>query len=165
MKKLLLVVVLVLLSLSVIACGPSVDISDDSDDSNIGTIGGDKASSNKLGDYEVEILSARFSTSYDDKEVVVITYKFVNNGDEAAAFYTAIEETVYQDGVECERCYSYDGEIINEDNGTKEIKSGKSIEIEYGYYLNDASDIEVECKEWLSFSDKKITKTFKYDND
>lgn len=122
---------------------------------------------NKLGDYEVEIASAKFGTSYDDKKVVIITYKFTNNSSEAQAFYFTIEESVYQNGVECEPCYvySYNGEEFDDtdSNDMKQIKEGKSIDVVLAYYLNDTSDIEVECEEVFSFSDKVVKKTFSYE--
>ena len=38
---------------------------------------------------------------------------------------------------------------------------GASLDVEVAYELNDTtSDVEVEVKEWLSFNEKVLTKTF-----
>lgn len=152
MKKVLIFAISILLCVSCVACFSPTDSAED-------TAGGVENTSNPLGDYEVDVLSARFSMSYDDKEIVVIKYKFINNKESAAAFDSSIDLTVYQEGIECKRYYSYDGDFV--DNGDKKIKTGKSIEVEYAYYLNNKSDIEVECKEIFSFTDESEKKIFR----
>ena len=51
---------------------------------------------NNLGDYMVEIKGCRMAEDYQGNPIVIVTYSFTNNGDEAAAFYLSLEDEVYQ---------------------------------------------------------------------
>lgn len=110
---------------------------------------------NMLGAYRVEILSARLST-YLTKPIILIKYKFTNLSTETKSFGYAIEDYVYQDGVRLETSLGNLGDRYTE------IKSGVTIDVEIGYYLNDTTtDVEVELTKWLASSNsKKVTKTF-----
>jgi hypothetical protein len=157
MKKYLCGLLALLVALTFCACS-----ADGNEDQGTGTASGSTADSN-LGDYQVEILGCRLAKTYDDKAAVIVKYKFTNNSDEAANFMFAFDETVYQDGIGLNQSYFMD-DSANYDSGnqTKDIKTGASIEVEVAYELNDTTtDIEVEVEELISFSDKKITKTFK----
>lgn len=120
------------------------------------------AKDNELGSYQVEIKNARISENYEGKPTVVITYGFTNNSSESAAFYIAIDETVYQNGVGLERTYTLkDGDPYDEANQSKEIKSGVTLDVDVAYVLNDTeTDIEVEAKETFSFTDDVVSRTF-----
>ncbi len=131
--------------------------------------GSDKAESTQaadkdetLGDYQLEILSCRLAKSYDDKDVAIVKYKFTNNAEEAQCFSWAFDDEAYQDGVGLNRAYVLkDSANYSEDNQIKQIKNGVSLEVEVAYELNDSTtDIQVEVKELISFSDKTITKIF-----
>ena len=114
-----------------------------------------------LGDYIVEIKSCRLAKDYEKKPVVIVTYSFTNQSyDSPTSFMMAIEDNVYQDGVGLNECYFVDGAYeYNSDNDTKEIKKGSTIEVEVAYVLNDeTTPIDVEVKEFFSFSNKVITK-------
>lgn len=119
-------------------------------------------SESNLGDFKVEILECRLAKDYEGKAVVIVKYKFTNNSDDTAAFYTAFDDNVYQDGVGLNESYVVDDSAkYDSGNQTKEIKSGASIEVEAAFELNDTeTDIDVEVEELFSFDDKKITKTF-----
>ena len=119
-------------------------------------------SGNNLGNYRVEILSSRLAKDYEDKDVVVVKYKFTNNSDDSASFDVAFMDYAYQDGIGLDRAYVLDDSAnYNDDNKSKSIKPGATLELEIAYKLNDTTtDVEVEVEEFISFSDKKITKTF-----
>lgn len=116
----------------------------------------------KLGSYSVDIKNARLTKDYEGKPVVVITYGFTNNASEPAAFWLTIEDRVYQNGVGLEKAYVLaNGDPYDEANQNKEIKSGVSIDVDVAYVLNDSTtDIDVEVKEYMSFSDDTVTKSF-----
>lgn len=121
------------------------------------------ADNTAIGDYSVDILSCRLASDYEGKDVVIVKYLFTNNEDEdAASFFFAFDETVYQNGVGLNEAYFLDDSAnYSADNQTKEIKKGASIEVEVAYELDDkTTDIEVEVKESFSFSDETIKKTF-----
>lgn len=117
---------------------------------------------NTLGDYQVEIKSARVTADWEGNPAVVITYGFTNNSSEPESFWLAFEDAVYQNGVGLEKAYFLkDGDPYDEANQNKEIKSGVTIDVDVAYVLNDTeTDVEVEVKELISFSDDVISKTF-----
>ena len=118
---------------------------------------------NTLGDYVVEIKSCRLAKDYESKPVVIVTYGFTNQKDDSpAAFFTAIEDNVYQNGVGLNEAYILDDSTnYSSDNSTKEIKKGATLDVEVAYVLNDeTTPIDVEVKEYFSFSDKVITRQF-----
>ena len=115
-----------------------------------------------VGDYHVEILSCRVVKGYDNKDVVILKYKFTNHSDDSANFARSISDEVYQNGVGLSGAYVLPDEAnYNEDNQSKDIKPGVSLELEVSHELNDSTaPIEVELTEHLGWSDDKVTKTF-----
>lgn len=115
-----------------------------------------------LGDYNIEIKSCRLATDYEGKKVVIVTYGYTNYSETATSFMTAVTDTVYQNGIGLNKAYVLnDSANYSEDNQTKEIKKDASLDVEVAYELNDeTTDIEVEVKEWISFNDSVVTKTF-----
>lgn len=100
-----------------------------------------------LGDYEVKIDSCYKEKHYYKGYVLVIKYQFTNNSDKPTSFSMAIEDTVYQDGIELSEQI-----LWNTDVGT-EIKPGVTIDVEVGYELRDTTtDVEVELTEGSIFS-------------
>ena len=156
-KSLFLVAAVVLLfSFFALASGSS-------DTDNQGSDSAESSEENgNLGEYKVEIDSCRLAEDYEGKDVVIVKYIFTNNSDDSTAFYTAFDDTVYQDGVGLNESYVVDESAnYSADNQTKEIKKGASLEVEVAYELNDTTtDIEVEVKELISFSDDVVTKSF-----
>ena len=156
-KSLFLVAAVVLLfSFFALASGSS-------DTDNQGSDSAESSEENgNLGEYKVEIDSCRLAEDYEGKDVVIVKYIFTNNSDDSTAFYTAFDDTVYQDGVGLNESYVVDVSAnYSADNQTKEIKKGASLEVEVAYELNDTTtDIEVEVKELISFSDDVVTKSF-----
>ena len=141
---------------------PSGTVSDENDGKEEQTTDAEQPD-NALGDYIVEIKSCRLAKDYEKKPVVIVTYGFTNQKDDSpAAFYTAIEDNVYQNGVGLNEAFVLDDTAgYSSDNSTKEIKKGASIDVEVAYVLNDeTTPIDVEVKEYFSFSDKVITKQF-----
>ena len=112
--------------------------------------------------YNIEILSCRLAEDYSGKPIVIVKYGFTNNDDDAIAFYLAVTDNVYQNGIGLNECYITDKSAnYSSDNQTKEIKKGATIEVEVAYVLNDTTTpIEVEVSRFISLSDKKVTKTF-----
>ncbi len=118
---------------------------------------------NSLGKYSVEIKSCRLAKDYEGKSVVIVTYVFTNNDDEATSFWLAIDHKAYQNGIGLNDAYILDDSAnFNDDNYMKEIKKGTTLEVERAYKLNDTTtDVEVEAKKQISFDDTTIRKVFK----
>lgn len=156
--KVLLAVMLVLM-FAMFALGSGEDTSEDQ---GKGTVESGESDTN-IGDYTVEIQSCRLAKDYEGKGVVIVKYLYTNvANDDATAFFTAFDETVYQNGVGLNESYFVDDSAnYSSDNQMKEIKKGASLEVEVAYELNDTTtDIEVEVKELFSFDNTTITKTF-----
>ena len=156
MKKLLTILLALVLVFSLAACGGDT-ASQGSDKAESSTV-----ADNTLGDYSVDIKSCRLAEDYEGKPIVIITYGFTNNGESAAAFYTSVTAEAYQGGIGLNECYfAEDSAKYISDNQSKEIKTGATLDVEVAYVLNDTTtDVEIEVSEWISFSDKKLTKTF-----
>ena len=134
--------------------------------SNTDDQGSDDASPSEntanLGDYHVVISSCRLAKDYEGNSIVIVKYKFTNYSDESAAFWTTIDETVYQNNIGLNECYvASDSANYSSDNQMKEIKKGATIDVEVAYILNDTSTpIDVEVEELFGYTDNKVTKTF-----
>ena len=122
------------------------------------------SSTNKsnLGDYNVVIESCRLAEDWEGKPVVIVKYKFTNNDEDPAAFWIALNDAVYQNGVGLNEAFIVeDSANYSSDNQMKEIKKGATLDVEIAYILNDTTTpIEVEVAETFSFSNDKVTKTF-----
>ena len=77
-------------------------------------------------------------------------------------FNFAFTDEVFQGGVGLNKAYVLPNSAdYSSDNQTKKIKKGSTLEVEAAYELNDTTtDITVEVSELISFSDKKVTRTF-----
>ena len=122
---------------------------------------GNKPSSN-LGNYNIVIDSCRLAKDYQNKDIVIVKFKFTNNDDDNASFAWTFNYNAFQNGVGLNKSYIVDSSAnYSSDDIYKEIKKGVSLYVEVAYELNDStSDIEVEVSELISLSNKKITKTF-----
>ncbi len=122
----------------------------------------DATGENTLGEYALEVASCRLAKTYDNKNAVIVKYLFTNNSDDEAAFYTAFDDTVYQNGVGLNAAYVMDDSAkYSADNQTKKIKKGATLEVEVAYELNDTTtDVVVEVERLFSLDESKITKTF-----
>ena len=160
-KAIIFITLLALLLSSLCSC---IETETTQDQGN-GSAASENSSNSNLGDYNVIIESCRLATDYEDAPIVIVKYKFTNNGDEPACFAWSLEYDAFQDGVGLNECYFADDSAnYSSDNQTKEIKKGSSLSVEVAYKLNDTTtDVEIEVSELISFSNKKITKKFSID--
>ncbi len=158
-KTLTIVATLLLITVFGIFALGSSDSESTTNDQGSGTV----ENNNALGDYAIEIKSCRLAKSYDGEDVVIITYGFTNNSDEATSFIGTIDANVFQNGIGLNEAYILaDSANYKPDNQSKQIQKGATLDVEVAYTLNDSTtDIVVEVEEYFSFTDYKITKTFK----
>ena len=156
-----LVVVVIVVAL-IGSLGGDESTTDNNNDNQNGVAETTVHSDTKVGRYEIEIKNARLTTNYEGKPVVVVTYGFTNNSSEPAAFFLSVEDGAYQNGVGLEKAYVLnDNDPYDEANQNKEIKTGVTIDVDVAYLLNDTeTDVDIEVKEFMSFSDDMITKSF-----
>lgn len=162
MKKFLSVILSILLVVSFAFFAIGSSSSDDEKSTQKAGKANNSAEENQLGEYSLEIKSARTTKNWEGKPTIVVTYGFTNNSDDSTSFYVAFQDNAYQNGVGLERSYTMeDGDPYDEANQSKDIKPGASIDVEVAYILNDTeTDVEVEVEELFSFDDKIISKTF-----
>ena len=132
-------------------------------DQCIGSANSENKVNYELGDYSVVIDSCRLAKDYAGKPVVIVKYVFTNVANEnPTAFFVAFDDAVYQNGVGLNHAYVLeDSANYSEDNQTKQIKKGASIDVEVAYELNDTTtEIEVEVEELFSFNSDKLIKKF-----
>lgn len=155
---------LTLLALLLLTLSSCVDTGN-TQDQGTGSASSNNSSNSALGDYDVIIESCRLATDYEGEPIVIVKYKFTNNSDEPACFAWSLEYDAFQDGIGLNECYFADDSAnYSSDNQIKEIKKGASLYVEVAYELNNSTtDVEIEVSELISFSDKKITKTFSID--
>lgn len=156
-KMLVAAVILVVFGLFAVGSGESTENNQGSGSVDIQT-----ETAGELGDYNVEIKSCRLAKDYEGKNVVIVKYGFTNNSDSSASFDFTFEDQVFQAGIGLNKAYVLaDNANYSEDNKTKEIKTGATLDVEVAYELNDnTTDIEVEVKELFSFSDSVVKKNF-----
>ena len=166
MNKSIKKIVCLLLTLAILASFGLFAMASNSDDTTTDQ-GSDSAQADTtkstFADCNIEIKSARLAKSYDNKDIVIITYTYTNLDDTATPFYTAVEDKAFQNGVGLNKCYlTANSANYSADNQSKELQKGASLDVEVAYELNDSTtDVTVEVAEWLSFNNAKITKTFK----
>ena len=155
----LLLALLMITAFMAFAVGSSSEGTDADQGTDSATV--EKGNTN-LGDYSVVIDSCRLAEDYEGKAVAIIKYIYTNNSDTATSFMVAFDDAVYQEGLGLNPSYVVaDSAKYNADEQMKEIQKGTSLEVEVAYELNDTkTDLNVEVKELISLSDKKITKTF-----
>ena len=106
-----------------------------------------------VSDYAVTIDGVSVGQDYAGEPVVVVTYSWVNNSDEATAAYVSLSEKVFQDGVELPTSYTTDG--VDLEASQVDVKPGAGTTYQKAYKLsNTESPVEVEVTEWLDFDDK-----------
>lgn len=160
---LLIVIAVIVIIAAVASGGKGSDTGNQPSGSNSGAVVNDSGNSN-LGKYKVEIKGCRLSKDYDGKPVAIVTYSYTNNDSEAHSFSWTFEDHAYQNGVEAEPTYfPSDDDYQKNNNQSKEIKSGVTIDVMVAYKLNDTTTpVEVEVGQLISFDDTKITKTFNF---
>ncbi len=166
-KKLIIFGVIAVIIIIIIAIASSGGNSDSNSNSNssstTSSVKADEKTGNNttIGDFNVVVKKAEISKDWTGKDAVVISYDCTNNSNDSYSFDGALDEKVFQDGIELEVATMSD-----EDDGTwldtSEIKPGITKEVKKAYKLrNKTSDLEIEISESFSFSDDKITSTVK----
>lgn len=161
----LLMVVVAVVIIAVAAGGGNSDTSGESGTTApAGSVASEEKKDSELGDYKVEIKSCKLDKDYNGDPVAVVTYAFTNNAKESAAFDLTFVDHAYQNGVEAEHVYFLMDESFDKNNNqSKEIKPGVTIDVQVAYKLNDTSSaIDVEVGLMWSFDDSKVTKTFNF---
>ncbi|GEL94498.1 DUF5067 domain-containing protein [Cellulomonas composti] len=103
-------------------------------------------------DFDVTIEGATFSSDYEGKPVIVVSFAFTNNSDEAASFVFSVNAQAFQGGIEL------DDTVIGVDDIDKsiqmaDIQPGVTATVQKPFLLRDDSTVSVEVRELFSLSD------------
>ncbi len=132
------------------------DDTDSDDSSNSSAVAAD----GQIGDYVCTVKSAEMTKDYEGSDAVLITYEFTNNSSEAVSFDYALDDEVFQDGIQLEDVYFLENDEEFDSFDTVDIKPGVTYEVTKAYKLrNTESSLEVEIGELFSFDDTVITTT------
>ncbi|MBM5693949.1 DUF5067 domain-containing protein [Listeria seeligeri] len=156
-KTALLLMGVLTFSVALTACGGTEDTSSET---KAETKEKKKTDPNKLGDYQVEILSSEVEKDYEGKDAIAIKTKFTNNSKENISFMVAIDQQAFQNGTQLETTVS-SGDGLSLGDTDKVVQPGSSLEVTSIYSLQDTQNkVDVEAKELISFSDNTVKKSF-----
>ncbi|MEA4911948.1 MAG: DUF5067 domain-containing protein [Oscillospiraceae bacterium] len=135
MKKTLAVLLILLMTLSLAACGKGA-----SDDPNL----------IKIGKYEALYTGCSIVTDSDGDDAIAITYQYTNNSKEAQSFMWAFDYHAFQNGVELEAACVYtnddeDDYTMLDDDNMLDVQPGSSSTAVLTYKLSDlTSPVEMQ---------------------
>lgn len=166
MKKLVLILCM-LLCVSLAACGQQQTGSNTGGGDQQTSSEGSKSDPSKqegsgnIDSYAVAIKDFKLAKSYDGKSVIVISFDFTNNGDNATSAYAALSYEAFQNGVEMDKAYTLSDDTDVETNAQKDIKPGATITCQAAFILSDQkADVEFEVGGFITMSNEKVVQTF-----
>lgn len=180
MKKLLYTSLVLVLVLSLAACGTSGSTSKGGDASsaknttsesknNSGNVSSQGSAVSEpvaegagaLGDYYVEIKNAALSKDYEGNPAIIITYSWTNNSDKTTSAMVALIGKAFQDGIGLETAIIIDDDNYESGSSMTEIRPGASIDVQGAFKLaGETSIVEFELSELISFSDDVVAMDF-----
>ena len=92
----------------------------------------------EAAEFTFAINSTSLGKDYEDKDVLIIKYDFTNNSDEATSFTFACQDTVFQDGIECDSTVIGCDDIDSQEQ-LNDIQPGKTYTVTVGYHISDMS--------------------------
>lgn len=105
-------------------------------------------------DFDVKILSCSIDYDYKDQAFLLVEYEFINHTEKAAAFYLNVDDTAYQNGIECESVFMADS--VDSGASQNDIKPEVPYKFKEGYVLADLeTPVEIECLPLMSFGNFK----------
>lgn len=122
---------------------------------------GNMEGSGDLGDYYVEIKEALCTEDYEGNPAIVITYSWTNNSEDTTSAMVAMHEKAFQDGVGLDTAIILDSAVYDSDAGMKDVRPGTTIDVQCAFSLtNEASVVEFEISELISFSNDRVVMNF-----
>ena len=101
----------------------------------------------ELDNYSIAIKECYKAEGFYDENLLVVVYSFTNNSNDTISFTDAIEDNLFQNGVELNLYIAANlpGQVDIRDS-MKELKPGASFDVPRAYVLNfeTPSDIEIE---------------------
>lgn len=98
----------------------------------------------ETGDTSLEYVSHRIVKDYDGKEVLLVEYDFHNGEKDADSFTLTINDSAYQNGVECDDDV-FGVDEINTEMHIADIQPGVTQRIVVGYHIKDHSPVTLKA--------------------
>lgn len=176
-KKLLVLMIAGMMSLSAVACGGTSDTQNpdaqEADSSTVDEASTDDTSADDTSadesepeddgiinfdgeGYNVTYVKHETGTDYEGNPCLYYYYTFTNNGEENTSAAVASYIQCFQNGVQCETAITTDGND-SIDNYMLEVQPGGSLEVCEVFSLSDTSEITIEASDLISFDDTKDT--------
>lgn len=178
-KKKLATLVTIMMVMSLAACGDTTASSSVSESASAGSVStstqapaeeptaepteepvaepaDDGIISMETDDFSIVYSRHEAGTDYEGKPCLYYYYTFTNKSDKNQSAAVATSVKAFQNGVECGIAISTEGRPEIE-NYMKEVQSGGTLEVCEVYELADTSEVTIEAKDFLSFSDEKDT--------
>lgn len=157
MKKILTVLILSAMALSFSACNETSKSSEDSKPKSVETTAlqvETEAPADEKAEYEVTILSSTVGKEkYGDGNVLIVEYQFTHHKDEAVAFSFAVDDTAFQNGIECSNL-GVIVEGIDNQLPLNKIQADTPYSLKIGYKLQDTTTpVNIQCKKLIDFDD------------
>lgn len=105
-------------------------------------------------DCSLKYLKHEFVENAVGDKCLAVFYEFTNNSDEAKSFDYTFSDKAFQNGIELSHSFFIIDDL--EDNGSKDIKPGITVEVYSLFQTQDNSVVELEVSPWVSFNDKPL---------
>lgn len=131
----------------------TIDISDNTNPKIEDTVEdtSNKNTENKNSDekYQIEIVGNSWGKDYNDKDVLIVEYKFTNNSDKSTSFSTTFTDKAFQNGIECSNTVIGCNDIDTQQQ-LNDIQPNNSYNIKVGYIVENTNDpVQVTVTEWI----------------
>lgn len=100
----------------------------------------------------LKYLKHEISENAAGDKCIVVFYEFTNNSSETTSYIYTFSDQAFQNGIELEKSIFLMDDI--EDNRSKDIRPGISVEVYSLFKPQDNSIVDLEVSEWISLSDK-----------
>ncbi len=105
-------------------------------------------------DKGISINSWELDKDDDGNDVLVVEYAWTNTDNEPASFTFSLIDKVFQNGIECEKSYGYDGTDI--EMQSKDVQPGVTYNVKVAYILQDMTTANVVVDEIFSLDDETL---------
>ena len=112
----------------------------------------------EIDGYAVSINSYNIAEGRHGEKVLILNMGYTNNSDAASPFYSAIDVTAFQDGIELEEAYALNPSTMDNSNNYVKVMPGVGVGVAEGFVLSsETSPVDIEIKAMFSFNDEKVT--------
>ncbi|MCM1132681.1 MAG: DUF5067 domain-containing protein [Ruminococcus flavefaciens] len=102
----------------------------------------------------ISIASWSLDKDYSGKDALVVEYAWTNDGDEPESFMLALNDKVFQNGIECETAIGC--ESVDSSMQSRDVQPGVTYNIKVAYVLQDMTTANIVVTKAFSFDDTPV---------